>query len=86
MTTQKTTDYETKIIVFRGQSVSIRQLMIIGWTTADVDAINTLAEYGLATGDMCILLSVYRMRNFTCKFRRNILSLQRKYKEKDYGR
>ena len=67
MTTQKTTDYETKKIVFRGQSVSIRQLMIIGWTTADVDAINALAEYGLATGDMCILLSVYRMRKMSVK-------------------
>jgi hypothetical protein len=59
--------YELKNIVFRGQSVSIRQLMIIGWTTADVDAINALAEYGLATGDMCILLSVYRMRKMSVK-------------------
>lgn len=59
--------YELKNIVFRGHSVSIRQLMIIGWTTADVDAINALAEYGLATGDMCILLSVYRMRKMSVK-------------------
>jgi hypothetical protein len=59
--------YELKNTVFRGQSVSIRQLMIIGWTTADVDAINALAEYGLATGDMCILLSVYRMRKMSVK-------------------
>ena len=41
--------------------------MIIGWTTADVDAINALAEYGLATDDMCILLSVYRMRKMSVK-------------------
>ena len=75
MTTQKTTDYETKKIVFRGQSVSIRQLMIIGWTTADVDAINALAEYGLATGDMCILLSVYRMRKMSVKSDASPLSI-----------
>ena len=67
MTTQKDTDYEKEMIVFRGRSVSIRQLMEIGWATAAVDVIEALAEYGLANGDMCILLSVHKMRKMSLK-------------------
>ena len=65
MTTQKDTDYEKEIIVFRGKSVSIRQLMIFGWATADVDVIEALGKYGIDTGDVYIMETVNKMKNVT---------------------
>ena len=65
MTTQKGTDYDKEIIVFRGRSVSIRQLMIFGWATADVDVIEALARYAIDKGDAYIMQTVAKMRNVT---------------------
>lgn len=65
MTTQKDTDYDKEIIVFRGRSVSIRQLMIFGWATADVDVIEALGKYGIDTGDVYIMETAAKMKNVT---------------------
>ena len=65
MTTQKKTDYEKEIIVFRGRSVSIRQLMIFGWTTADADVIEALGKYGIDTGDVYIMETAAKIKNVT---------------------
>ncbi len=58
-------DYDKEIIVFRGLSVSIRQLMIFGWATADVDVIEALARYAIDKGDVYIMETVAKMRNVT---------------------
>ena len=65
MTTQKDTDYDKEIIVFRGRSVSIRQLMIFGWATADVDVIEALGKYGIDTGDVYIMETAAKIKNVT---------------------